>query len=157
VLSFLDNVRVDLIGYLFGDLLAVAASDLYWIWGGAMLALCGLAALWRPLLATTVHADLAAVEGTNVSQVRLGFVLLLALVVAVAAKIVGALLVTALLVIPAAAARRFARSPEQMALGAAAIGAAAVIGGLGASILLDTPSGPSVVLTASLIFVASLL
>jgi zinc transport system permease protein len=157
VLSFLDNVRVDLIGYLFGDLLAVAPSDLIWIWGGALVALGGLATLWRPLLATTVHADLAAVEGTRVGHVRLCFVLLLALVVAVAAKIVGALLVTALLIIPAAAARRFARSPEQMAIGAAAIGALAVAGGLGASLLLDTPSGPSVVLTASLLFALSLL
>lgn len=157
VLSFLDTVRVDLIGYLFGDLLAVSTSDLVWIWGGALVALGGLAALWRPLLATTVHADLAAVEGTRVGHVRLCFVLLLALVVAVAAKIVGALLVTALLIVPAAAARRFARSPEQMAIGAAAIGALSVTGGLVASLLLDTPSGPSIVLTASLLFALSLL
>jgi zinc transport system permease protein len=157
VLSTLDTVRVDLIGYLFGDLLAVATGDLYWIWGGALAALAGIAALWRPLLTTTVHADLAAVEGTPVGHVRLCFVLLLALVVAVAAKIVGALLVTALLIVPAAAARRFARSPEQMALAAAAVGALAVAGGLGASVLLDTPSGPSVVLAASLFFALTLL
>jgi zinc transport system permease protein len=156
-LSFLDTVRVDLIGYLFGDILAVGRGDVMWIWSGAAIALGGLAILWRPLLALTVHADLAAVEGTNVAAVRLAFVLLLALVVAVATKIVGALLVTALLVLPAAAARRFARTPEAMAAIAAAIGGIAVGLGLAASVLFDTPSGPSVVLAASALFVLSLL
>jgi zinc transport system permease protein len=130
---------------------------LLWIWGGAAVALAGLAALWRPLLAATVHEDLAAVEGTDVKSVRLAFVLLLALVVAVATKIVGALLVTALLVMPAASARRFARSPETMALVAACIGAIAVAAGLFASVAFDTPSGPSVVLAAAFVFVLSLL
>lgn len=156
-LSFLETVRVDLVGYLFGDILAVGRGDLLWIWGGAAVALAGLAALWRPLLAATVHEDLAAVEGTDVKSVRLAFVLLLALVVAVATKIVGALLVTALLVMPAASARRFARSPETMALVAACIGAMAVAAGLFASVAFDTPSGPSVVLAAAFIFVLSLL
>jgi zinc transport system permease protein len=156
-LSFLETVRVDLVGYLFGDILAVGRGDLLWIWGGAAVALAGLAALWRPLLAATVHEDLAAVEGIDVKFVRLAFVLLLALVVAVATKIVGALLVTALLVMPAASARRFARSPETMALVAACIGAVAVTAGLFASVVFDTPSGPSVVLAAAFVFVLSLL
>jgi len=155
-LSFLDEVRVDLLGYLFGDVLAVGRADLGWIWGGAVAGLGALALLWRRLLAVTVHADLASVEGANVPALRLAFVLLLAVLVALAMKIVGVLLVTALLVMPAAAARRFARSPESMAAIAAAIGALAATGGLVASVEFDTPSGPSVVVAAAFLFAASL-
>lgn len=156
-LSFIETVRVDLMGYLFGDILAVGPADLAWIWGGAVAGLAVLGFIWRPLLSLTVHADLAAVEGVNVGAMRLAFVLLLALVVAVAMKIVGVLLVTALMVMPAAAARRLARSPESMAAIAAAIGALSCVAGLVASAEFDTPSGPSVVLAAAFAFAASLL
>ncbi len=155
-ISFVEDVRVDLIGYLFGDVLAVGRADLAWIWGGAVAGLALLAFLWRPLLSVTVHADLAAVEGVNVGAMRLAFVLLLAVLVAVAMKIVGVLLVTALLVMPAAAARRFARSPESMAAIAAGIGAFASVAGLLASVEFDTPSGPSVVVAAASVFALSL-
>jgi zinc transport system permease protein len=156
-LSFVENVRVDLMGYLFGDILAVGAVDLAWIWGGAAAGLAVLGLLWRPLLSMTVHADLAAVEGVNVAAMRLAFQLLLALVVAVAMKIVGVLLVTALMVIPAAAARRLARSPESMAAIASAVGAFACVAGLVASAEFDTPSGPSVVLAAAAVFALSVI
>ncbi len=155
-LSFVEEVRVDLVGYLFGDILAVGRADLAWIWGGAVAGLAVLGLLWRKLLAVTVHADLAAVEGVNVPAMRLAFVLLLAILVAVAMKIVGVLLVTALLVMPAAAARRFARSPESMAAIAAGIGAFASVAGLLASVEFDTPSGPSVVVAAACVFAFSL-
>jgi zinc transport system permease protein len=155
-ISFVEDVRVDLIGYLFGDILAVGRADLAWIWGGAVAGLALLAFLWRPLLSVTVHADLAAVEGVNVGAMRLAFVLLLAVLVAVAMKIVGVLLVTALLVMPAAAARRFARSPESMAAIASGIGAFASVAGLLASVEFDTPSGPAVVVAAACVFAFSL-
>ncbi|MBC8793387.1 MAG: hypothetical protein C6Y20_17450 [Tagaea sp. CACIAM 22H2] len=156
-LAFVETLRVDLISYLFGDILSVTRADVALVWGGALLALAVLIAIWRPLLAASVDEDLARVEGVDTGRVRLAFVLLLALVVALAMKIVGVLLVTALLVIPAAAARRFAQGPEAMAIYASVIGAIAVIGGLFASLKLDTPSGPSVVVAAAAIFAASLL
>ncbi len=156
-LAFVETLRVDLISYLFGDILSVTRADVMVVWGGAILALAVLVAIWRPLLATSVDEDLARVEGVDTGRVRLAFVLLLALVVALAMKIVGVLLVTALLVIPAAAARRFAQGPEAMAIYAASIGAVAVVGGLFASLKFDTPSGPSVVVTAAAIFAGSLL
>lgn len=155
-LSFVETLRVDLVSYLFGDILAVTRRDVAMVWAGALAALAALAFLWRPLLAASVDEDLARVEGVDVDAVRFAFVLLLALVVALAMKIVGVLLVTALLVIPAAAARRFASSPESMAAMAAGLGALAVLLGLYASLAFDTPSGPSVVVAASAIFAASL-
>ena len=113
VFSF-STTRVDLNSYLFGDLLAVTKSDLLLIAAlGALIALV-LHFYWNQLLAVTVHAELAAIEGINVDRLRLLQLLLLALLVAVAMKVVGVLLVTALLIMPANCARPWSRTPEQM-------------------------------------------
>lgn len=157
VLSFMRNVRIDLNGYLFGDLLAVSRHDLLWIIAGSLLALALLAALWRPLLAITVHEELAQVEGLPVAAIRLALMLLIAVVIAVAIKIVGVLLITSLLIVPAAAAQRHARSPWQMALGASVLGMFSVGMGLALSWYQDTPAGPSVVLGAAGLFLLSYL
>ncbi|GHA48518.1 zinc ABC transporter permease subunit ZnuB [Photobacterium aphoticum] len=153
--SFLDNVRIDLMSYLFGDLLAVTTHDLYWIYGGGAIALAMLVVLWRPLLSMTINEDLAQVEGVNVDLMRLLLMLMVGLVIAVAMKFVGALIITSLLIIPAATARRFARSPEVMAVMASIIGILAVFGGLAMSWYYDTPAGPSVVVAAAAIFMLS--
>lgn len=156
VLSLVESVRVDLFAYLFGDILAVLEADLAWIAGGAALVLAALVALWRPLLSVTVHPDLAQVEGVPVLLVRLAFVLLLAIVVAVAMRIVGILLITSLLVIPPATARRLSRTPVQMALIATGAAAVAVIAGLAASLGWDLPAGPSMVVAAAVLFLGVL-
>jgi len=152
VMAFQDSVRIDLMGYLFGDILAVSAIDLWWVWGGGMLVLAALTAIWRPLLALTVHEELAQVEGVPVSAIRLTFMLMIAVVIAISMKIVGVLLITSMMIIPAATARQMSRTPEQMALFAALIGMLAVCMGLAASWYWDTPSGPSVVVSAALLF-----
>ncbi len=153
----MEGVRVDLLAFLFGDILAVTVADLVWIYAAVLVALAALALLWRPLLATTVHTELAAAEGVPVHRVRLAFMILIALVVAAAMKVVGVVLVTSLMILPAAAARRFARTPEQMAIAAGILGVAAVAGGIGASWRWDSPSGPSVVLAGTAIFALSLI
>ncbi len=155
--AFLESPRVDLMSYLFGDILAVSARDIAWVYGGGAVVAAALAFLWRPLLAATVHEELARVEGVPVTAVRLAFMVLLAIVVALAMKVVGVLLVTSLLIIPAAAARRLAASPEQMAALAAVAGCAAVAGGLWGSFTFDTPSGPSIVVAALVLFVVGAL
>ncbi len=155
VIAFQTSVRVDLMSYLFGDILAVSMTDLLWVWGGGLLVLTVLLAIWRPLLSLTVHEELAQVEGVPVGRLRLVFMLMIALVIALSMKIVGVLLITSMMIIPAATARRFSRTPEQMALFAAVIGAVAVILGLAGSWQWDTPAGPSVVVGSSLLFVLS--
>ncbi len=150
--AFLETVRFDLMGYLFGDILAVTVVDLIWIYGGGIAVVAVLIAIWRPLLAITVHEELARAEGLRVAEINLVFMLLMALVVAVAMKIVGILLVVALLIIPAAAARRFSRTPEQMAIVATVMGMLSVTGGLAGSFGIDTPAGPSIVLAALILF-----
>ena len=154
-LSLVDNVRIDINAYLFGDLLAVDRQDLLAMAIGASLVLAALAKMWRGLLAVTVSEELAQVEGYPVARLRLLFMVLLAVVIAGAMKLVGVLLITALLIIPAASARPFSKSPAQMAGLATIISMISVALGLLLSYQLDTPAGPSIVLTSSLFFAVS--
>ncbi|MCT8330312.1 metal ABC transporter permease [Albidovulum sediminis] len=154
--SFLPAVRTDLSAYLFGDILAVTTADLAWVWGGVALVLGLLLWRWQALLTATVDEALARASGIDPRREGLVLTLALAVVVAVAVKIVGALLIAAMLIIPAAAARGLARSPEAMALFATAFGALSVLGGLWLSLRLDTPAGPSIVAAAAVIFALSL-
>lgn len=155
VLAFMERVRVDLMGYLFGDILAVTAADVAFIYAGGALVLAVLAGLWRPLLAITVHEEMARVEGVPVARVRLAFALLVAVAVALAMKVVGVLLVISLLMIPAGTARWWARAPAAAAVAAALVGTVSVTAGLAASYAFDTPAGPSIVAAALVLFAAS--
>ncbi|MEZ9230782.1 zinc ABC transporter permease subunit ZnuB [Vibrio amylolyticus] len=153
--SFLDSVRIDLMSYLFGDLLAVSSSDLLVIYAGVVVVGITLFLFWRPLLSTTINEDLAAVDGINVDLMRLILMLMVGLVIAVGMKFVGALIMTSLLIIPAATARKIAQTPEQMAMIASVIGAISVCLGLALSWHYDTPAGPSVVISATGMFLIS--
>jgi len=151
-LSLMPQQRLDLTGFLFGDLLAMQRSDLFWIFGGVAAILLLLVRYWRGLLMSTLHEELAKVEGFPVERLRLLLMVMVALVIAVAMKIVGVLLITALLIIPAATARRLSGTPERMAVLAALAGGLAVMTGLGMSWQFDTPAGPSVVVAAFALF-----
>jgi zinc transport system permease protein len=155
--SFVPGARTDLSAYLFGDILAVSRADLAFIWVGAVLVAGLLAWRWQALLTSTLNEDLAHASGLNPARERLVLTLALAVVVAVAIKVVGALLIAALLIIPAAAARGLARTPESMAMMATVIGAAASIGGLQLSLWQDTPAGPSIIAAAAILFTLSVL
>ncbi|HVL19420.1 MAG TPA: iron chelate uptake ABC transporter family permease subunit [Amaricoccus sp.] len=152
-LSFMPGVRVDLLGYLFGDILAVTRGDLAVIFAGAAAVVALLTWRWQGLLLATLNEDLAAAAGVDPRRERLILTLALALLVAVALQVVGVLLVTAMLIVPAAAARSFARTPEAMAAGAVAVGIAAAVAGLAGAWQLDTPAGPSIVVAAVLALV----
>lgn len=154
--GLLADTRIDLWALLFGDLLTASRSDLFVIYAAAILVLLVLWVFWRPLLFATLDETLAQVEGIAIAKLRLLLMALIALVVALAMKVVGVLLITALLIIPAATSRRFSRSPEGMAAGAAVLGMVSVAAGLGLSYWIDSPAGPSIVLAASLLFACSL-
>jgi len=155
-MALMPDVKVDLLSLLFGDLLTVNAHDVITIYVVGLFAIFLLVKLWNPLLAITIHEELAKVEGIRVNAVRTAFMLIIALEIAVAMKVVGVLLITALLIIPAATARRFSKTPEQMAILASLIGCLAVILGLASSWFIDTPAGPSIVLCAGMLFLISL-
>ena len=155
--ALVPSARVDLDTYLFGDVLTVSKTDLAVIWGGAAVVVGVLAWRWSRMLTATVSPDLAYAAGIDPRREQLILTLLLAGVVAVSIKVVGALLITALLIIPAAAARNLSRTPEAMAVIAVLCGIIAALGGVGLSFSLNTQAGPSIVCTAAALFVLSLL
>lgn len=150
--AFIPGVRVDLSAYLFGDILAVSKSDLVLIWLGVVVVITLIWLRWSALLTATVSADLAYAAQIRPDRERLVITLALAVVVAVGIKVVGALLIGAMLLIPTASARTFARTPEAMVFGAALIGSIAAAGGMQTALALDTPAGPTIVCVAALIF-----
>ena len=155
-LSFMSWVRVDLMGFLFGDILAVTPFDIAVIWGGGLFVLLILVIFWQSLFAATVNLELAQAEGMKPEQANIIFMMLMAAVIAISMKIVGVLLITSMLIFPAAIARRFASGPEHMALIATIVGIIAVFGGLYGSLQWDTPAGPSIVVAASSFFILTI-
>lgn len=149
--SMIKGAPVDLTGFLFGDVFAVTGTDVAIIFVGGTIVLAIVAWLWHPLLRLAVHEDLAAAEGVDRETVRTLFIVLLAVVIAVAMKIVGILLVMAFLVVPAVAARPLAGTPERMVAFTALFAAVSVVSGLWLSATVDSPGGPSIVLIMSLL------
>ncbi|MDC1073011.1 metal ABC transporter permease [Gammaproteobacteria bacterium] len=156
-ITFIPGVRIDLSAYLFGDILAVGRVDLLVICMGSALVLLVLWLRWERLLLLTLNVDLAAARGIDTRREGMILMVILAVLVAVAIKIVGALLITAMLIIPAAAARPISRTPEWMAGVAATAAVIGVVGGLSASFYWDTPTGPSIVVAASVLFAGATL
>ena len=153
--SFLSGVRIDLMAYLFGDILAVGYTDLMVVWGGALLVLGLIVWRWSGLLLSTLNTDLALASGFKPKQEQLILTIALAIVVAVAIKVVGVLLIAAMLIVPAATARAFSNTPETMAMIAACLGAFCGLSGLQVSYLMDTPTGPTIVCVSAFLFVAT--
>lgn len=157
VISLQGNIQLDIMGYLFGDILSVQKQDI-----GLMVLLGGVLTAffinnWNALLNITLNAELAQVEGIAVKRLQLQMTLLLALLIAIAMKLVGVLLITSLLILPAAAARRLAKTPEQMLIATFIIGSLSVLLGLGISYQWDIPSGPAIVVSAMGVFLSLLL
>jgi len=156
MISMMTWLQIDLMHLLTGEILAVSKSDIVVILTGGIIILALLVWIWRHLLGATVNAELAIAENLKPERARIIFMLSLALLIALAVKIIGILLITSLLIIPAATARQFARSPEQMAVLASLLGAGAVCIGLFSSFELDLPSGPAIVVAALALFLLAL-
>jgi len=152
LISLQDDIQVDLMGYLFGDILSINSTDLSLILLTSLLILLFYRFHWQSLLNITLNQELAHVEGVSVKTVQLQFVLLLAFMIALSMKIVGVLLVTSLLIIPAAAARKLAKSPEGMLFFSIIIGCLSIITGLFSSYYFDLPTGPAIVMAATALF-----
>ncbi|PKF62026.1 hypothetical protein CW745_08555 [Psychromonas sp. psych-6C06] len=153
--SFLSGIRLDLMAYLFGDILAVSKNDLLIIWGGTALVIALVTLRWSGLLLSTLNKDLALASGFSPKREQLILTIALAIVVAVAIKVVGVLLIVAMLIIPAATARPFSRTPEMMVILAALIGSSSSLIGLRTSYVMDTPTGPTMVCIAAGLFITS--
>jgi len=152
VVSFVTDVRIDLMAYLFGDILAVSRLDLLVIWSGAIIICLLLAWRWEPLLLSTLNDDMAHAAGFNPKREQLILTLSLAITVTVAIKVVGVLLIASMLIIPAAAARNLSRTPESMVVITAVTGALSVLLGLEGAYYFDTPTAPTMVCAALVFF-----
>ena len=153
IVSFISGVRIDLMAYLFGDILAVSKSDLGVIWVGAVVVLGLIIWRWKPLFLATLNEELSYASGFNPKREQLFLTIALGITVAVSIKVVGVLLITAMLIIPAASARNIARDPEMMVLIAGFVSCVSVILGLRSSYIFDTPPGPTIVCVALAIFI----
>ena len=157
LIGFLSSIRFDLMGLLFGDILAVTTEDIALVWIGGIIILGILYYIWKSIFSATVNYDLAAAEGMRPEISNLIFTLLLAGVIALSIKMIGALLITGLLLIPAAIARNLSNSPKQMIIIAILAGIASVVLGLFTSLELNTSSGPSIVVVSLALFILSLI
>ena len=151
----LNKIKIDIHAFLFGDILTVSSSDLWAMYLGVLIAVFLICYNWSSLLLVTIDEDLAKAEGVNTLNINLLFTCILTIVVAISIQIIGLLLITAMLIIPAAASRRLANSPETMALVATLIGIVSVILGIMLSVEIDAPSGPSIVLVSAILFFIS--
>ena len=157
LIGFLSSIRFDLMGLLFGDILAVTTEDITLVWIGGIIILGILYYIWKSIFSATVNYDLAAAEGMRPEISNFIFTLLLAAVIALSIKMIGALLITGLLLIPAAIARNLSNSPKQMIIISVLAGIASVVIGLFTSLELNTSSGPSIIVVSLAIFVLSLI
>ncbi len=157
VLSLIPTVRMDLMAYLFGDILSISWRDVFWIYGGGIIIIGLLGTIWRSLLSLIIQPDLAVIDGVREKRIRLIFLVILSFVVAVSMQVVGVLLIVSMLIIPAACARKFSNSPEQMAFLASLFGCLSIVLGLGGALLLNSSAGPSIVVAATVLFVLSML
>ena len=156
VLGFLSFIRFDIMGLLFGDILSVTLSDLLIIWIGGAVIILILSLIWKPLFASTVNYEIAEAEGLSPEKYNILFTILMAAIIAISIKMVGLLLITGMMIIPAAAARNLSNSPKQMVVISIIFGLLSVLIGLYASLELNTPSGPSIITTSLLFFILSL-
>ena len=157
VIGFLTSIRFDVMGLLFGDILAVNQYDLLLIWIGGALILLILKFIWRPLFASTVNYELAEAEGMKPDKFNAIFTVLMAAVIAISIKIVGLLLITGMLIMPAAMGRNLSNNPQQMVILSVIAGLLSVIVGLFSSLQFNTPSGPSIITAALILFCFSLI
>ena len=156
VVGFLTFIRFDIMGLLFGDILAVTLNDIIIIWFGGALILIILKLIWRPLFASTVNYELAEAEGLNPDRAKAIFTILMAAIIAISIKMVGLLLITGMLIIPAAMARNISDSPIKMVIFSIIGGVLSVIIGLFTSLEFNTSSGPSIIAAALFLFILSL-
>ena len=157
LLGILSFIRIDLMGLLFGDILSVNVTDLLFVWIGGSIVLIVLILIWRPLFAGTVNLELAKAEGLNPDLANAIFTLLIASVIAISIKIVGILLITGLLIIPASASRNLSSTPIQMAIISSIIGVASVVLGIQTSMIWNTPTGPTILTITLGVFILTLL
>lgn len=155
--SIAQGTNANLHDLLFGDILTISEMDILYLAIGVFVCLFMIWKIWPATILNTMSEELAAAEGVNQKYISFILMILMAITVACSIQLIGVLLITALLIIPAAAARQFAKTPGQMAVIAIAIGTLSIIIGLFTSAQVDIPPAPAIVIAAFIFFIISLL
>lgn len=155
--TLIKDTRIDLLGYLCGDILSITNNDLLWILGMDIIVFSILILCWNKFVFLTINRELAMVEGINVNKLQWILIILISLIFAISIRLVGILLINSLLIIPCSIAKLWAKSPTQMAILGSIYGCLSIILGILASIYLDLPTGAAIVVTAALIFLINYL
>jgi zinc transport system permease protein len=155
VASLTPKIQNNLLGFLFGDILSVTSTEIIWIYASLSFVFAALYFIWKPLLLSTINEDIAKAEGVKTNLMQIIFIVMIAVLISASIRIVGVMLITSLLVIPAAAARVISKSPKQMALIASIFGIFSVIFGVISSYYIDIPTGPAIVVCSIVIFILS--
>jgi zinc transport system permease protein len=151
------KTNVDLFGLMFGNILTVAPGDLVVLGVATFGVLAAVAAYFRPLLLASVDEEGAQVAGVRTGAMRLLVLVLVGITVVVALKVVGILLVSALLVLPGAAARSLAARWPALLAWSVAVAFVSVLGGLVLSVAVDVAPGAAIILVGAVLFVGSLI
>lgn len=157
LMTLLPRYRGNLFMYLFGDILTLRTSDVITAAILLVVVICGVIALFTQLTRMAVHEDMARVDGVPVGRVEIIFLLLLSMVVTAGLTMVGGILMGALMILPAATAQYVAKSFRGLVIVSVLCGAIAMLGGLFASAVFGTPTGPTVVLVSAILFSAAAL
>ena len=152
----ISNQYVNLDAYLFGDILTVTSAETYWFISAAIIVFITLYMIWDRLILMTIDENIAKSEGVNTTIIHSIFLIVLVVFVATCVKVVGILLITSMLIIPAAASRQLTNSPTNMAFGSAVIAIISVFIGIFSSIIFDIPTGPSIIAILTIIFILTL-
>ncbi|MGB5330415.1 MAG: metal ABC transporter permease [Gammaproteobacteria bacterium] len=156
LVGLLPAQSVNLEAILFGDLLATTSADLTRLLITTVVLLLLLLHHWRSFVAVSVSREIAQAEGIEVRKVQFLMYIMIALLVAVMMKVMGVLLIAAMLVIPTTSARLFSRSPEQMVAVSALYGLGALVGGISSSFQFDWQTGPAIVVSATMLLLITL-
>lgn len=156
-ISLMDNLRIDLMAYLFGDVLSISRPVFYQIVAVCIVSAIALRVFWRGFVNLAVQPDIAQVEGYRTTVLSFCFVLFLSITISVGMVTVGALLIVSMLIIPAATARLIANQLKTMVFAAWIFTVISIISGMVAAYYVDLPAGPMVVIASGGLFVLAYL
>jgi len=156
LLGFVKGYKPDLISYLFGDILAVSSKDLYITITLAAFSIVLMYFIFNEISTISFDEDWAKISGIKVKYFNYLFILLLSLIIVISIKIVGIILVSALVIVPGAAAINIAKNFRETFIYSIIIGVLGSFVGIIASYFLNIPTGPSIVLTISIMFILTL-
>lgn len=151
------NTRIDLLGYLYGDILSINNIDLIYIYVIDIIIIGILSFIWDKLVFITIHKELAIAEGIKETAIKWIFILLISLIFIVATRLVGILLINSLLTIPCAIAKMWAKSTKQMAILGSIFGCITIVMGILTALIWDLPTGPTIVVSSALLFLIALI